>query len=112
MAVGQRHNKPVPHFTGLSLKAAGKAVDGWLRFTSILEDYLRRMVDTDSGLAVKHASTHEPSTGSDPLQKIRAGANITVAYDATGVLGPLISGTGGGSGLTHPQVMSRVSLGF
>jgi hypothetical protein len=87
-------------------------VDGWTFFASTLENYLRQLLDVDSGLGTPHAFSHEPSTGSDPLLKIRAGLNITVTYDPAGLLGPLIASTGGGSGLTHPQVMARASLRF
>jgi hypothetical protein len=67
MATGRRHNKPVPHFTAMHLRVGQKLVEGWLAFTATLEDYLRRTVDTDSGLPAKHAFSHVPQTGSDPL---------------------------------------------
>jgi hypothetical protein len=101
--MGRRHNLPVPHFSQL--------ID-WKSAKSTLENYLRRLVDTDSGDPTPHASTHDYSIGADPLPKPRAGANITITFDTAGKLGPLYASTGGGSGLTHPQVMVRVSLRF
>ena len=45
------------------------------------------------------------AAGAGDVQEITIGANLTLS-------GTELSATGGGSGLTHPQVMSRVALRY
>lgn len=75
----------------------------------------------DTGLSGKAASTHthtasEVTDFSEAVDDrvsalLTAGSNITLTYnDVANTL--TIDASGGGSGLTHPEIMARISMGF
>lgn len=76
MPTGRRFNLPVPHFSRTP----------WEQARSILENYLRRLVDTDSGLPAPHANTHLRSgtapDASDPLRTPVTPATLSASTPA------------------------------
>jgi len=81
--------------------------------------YTDAETDTLLGGKADTSHTHTASAVTDFAEAVddrvavllTAGTNITLTYnDAAGTL--TIDATGGGSGLTHPQVMARTFFGF